>query len=450
VLEYAENGTLFEYIRRKKKCSENESFIYFFQTALALDYLHKRNIIHRDIKPENLLLDKSGNIKVCDFGWSAEADNAKRQTFCGTIDYMAPEMIKNLPYDYHIDIWSLGVLLYELLHGKAPFRGRNDEEKCKNIAKNAGIIFNSELSPEVCDLITKILRPNPAERLSMMEIFNHRWMKKYEIIYKIDVMSYVLQQDSASGEVSLINDSNIDSPNGSIEDTEATAKRGEKREISLERKAKSQPLGGEKNLQFRIGIQKELNLKPSIGQVSTKESDVNSRPGSGAVPSCSLDENGKEVHSSSARDRMFSFEFEHEKSKKFIEDSYRIANPFKKSQNGTQSEEERSRSKFLKTINTDRDFKRFNSAGRESIPKLFEGIKVNMRGEDQKKGGGYIYYNENVGDEDRSLMSLYKRNQELERKFRQLKAPKREPGFFEKLLMGIGCISRDNKAHVDV
>jgi len=145
--------------------------------------------------------------------------------------------------------------------------------------------------------------------------------------------------------------------------------------------------------------------------------------------------------------RMLPFEFEHEKSKQFIEDSYRIANPLFMNQKGTHSEQERSRNKFLRPINTDKDFKRFKSAGREPINSLFGTTKIQG---DQKKGGGYVYYNDNVEDEGRSLMSLYKKNQQIERKFRQLKNPKKEPGFFEKILMGIGCISRESKTHVDV
>lgn len=91
---------------------------------MGIDYLHKKNIIHRDLKPENLLLDSKWNIKLCDFGWSAEArQSTKRMTFCGTIDYMAPEMFKNEPHDHSLDIWCLGVLLYELLLGCPPFRG---------------------------------------------------------------------------------------------------------------------------------------------------------------------------------------------------------------------------------------------------------------------------------------------------------------------------------------
>jgi serine/threonine protein kinase len=77
------------------------------------------------LQPENLLIDGSGNVKLCDFGWSAESRNSigGRTTFCGTVDYMPPEMIGNKPHDHRVDIWCLGILLYELVHGYAPFMG---------------------------------------------------------------------------------------------------------------------------------------------------------------------------------------------------------------------------------------------------------------------------------------------------------------------------------------
>lgn len=116
VLEYCEQGNLFTYIKNKPSISEKESFVYFFQTALALEYLHRQKVIHRDIKPENILLDGDKNIRLSDFGWSAMRSKEKemRSTYCGTIDYMAPEMVKNSKYDHKVDIWSLGVLLYEM------------------------------------------------------------------------------------------------------------------------------------------------------------------------------------------------------------------------------------------------------------------------------------------------------------------------------------------------
>jgi serine/threonine protein kinase len=87
----------------------------------ALIYLHSKNIIHRDIKPENILLTDDNTIKLTDFGWSIHNMSKKRDTFCGTPDYLCPEMILKKDYDYMVDNWCLGVLAYELVAGSAPF-----------------------------------------------------------------------------------------------------------------------------------------------------------------------------------------------------------------------------------------------------------------------------------------------------------------------------------------
>ena len=130
ILEYASNGTLFHYLKKVKRIPEEEAFIFFFQTAVGIDYLHKKKILHRDLKPENLLLDADRNIKVCDFGWSAELKGEKRQTYCGTPDYMCPEMVWSQDgYDHTVDLWALGVLIYEMLHGYPPFQGKTKYAK---------------------------------------------------------------------------------------------------------------------------------------------------------------------------------------------------------------------------------------------------------------------------------------------------------------------------------
>ena len=87
------------------------------------------------MKPENLLIDKQGNIKLCDFGWCAEYEysTAMRNTFCGTYEYMAPEIFEKKPYDEKVDVWCLGVLLYELIHGKSPYKGNTVIDIYNNI-----------------------------------------------------------------------------------------------------------------------------------------------------------------------------------------------------------------------------------------------------------------------------------------------------------------------------
>lgn len=109
--------------------------------------MHDNNVFHRDIKPENLLLDQNQNIKLCDFGWCAENIHLKRKTFCGTYEYMAPEIVSDQAYNYTIDIWSLGILLYEMLHGYAPFKGKEYKEIASNI-KLGNIKYGSHVGQE--------------------------------------------------------------------------------------------------------------------------------------------------------------------------------------------------------------------------------------------------------------------------------------------------------------
>lgn len=94
----------------KKKLDESEAFIYLFQTALAIEYLHMKKIVHRDLKLENLLLDENGNIKLCDFGFSVRVlrKDDLRSTYCGTLEMMAPEMLGSQKYGSSVDIWALG------------------------------------------------------------------------------------------------------------------------------------------------------------------------------------------------------------------------------------------------------------------------------------------------------------------------------------------------------
>lgn len=125
ILEFAAKGELYKHLRREQRFPEWKAAQYIAQMAAALKYLHKKHVIHRDIKPENILVGIHGEIKISDFGWSVHAPNNRRQTMCGTLDYLPPEMLKGGSkenyYSEKVDLWSLGVLTYEFLVGEAPF-----------------------------------------------------------------------------------------------------------------------------------------------------------------------------------------------------------------------------------------------------------------------------------------------------------------------------------------
>ena len=113
-----------------------------------------------------------------------------RQTFCGTVDYMAPEMVDRKAHDFRVDIWSLGILLYELIHGHEPFRAKNPNLKFKQILKNEFTI-GADVSPLAKDLIQKLLKADPQERLTFQQMFEHEWLKKHEEEMNIKLSSYI-------------------------------------------------------------------------------------------------------------------------------------------------------------------------------------------------------------------------------------------------------------------
>ena len=120
VMEYAKDGTLFDYVVKNRCLPEKLAFKFFIQICNAIKFLHDNDVIHRDIKPENILLFDNDEVKLCDFGWSIKCvDRLPGGSFTGTTEYMAPELINNLEYGKEIDIWMLGILLYELMHGFA-------------------------------------------------------------------------------------------------------------------------------------------------------------------------------------------------------------------------------------------------------------------------------------------------------------------------------------------
>ena len=179
LLEFISKGQLYSLLKRYKKFDERTVSQYITELVAALDYLHsmKPPVIHRDIKPENVLINYDGRIKLADFGWSNFLDD-ERKTYCGTPEYLSPEMINKKSHDCSVDIWNVGVLIFELLVGKPPFSGKTQKELYANIEKNK-IIFAADIDPLAKDLIKKILKTDPKERLSLKEIMEHAFFKKF-------------------------------------------------------------------------------------------------------------------------------------------------------------------------------------------------------------------------------------------------------------------------------
>ena len=173
VTKFLQGGDLFFHLRNDTKFHEEKMRFYVCQIILAIEYLHKNDIIYRDLKPENILLDKKGNIKLTDFGLSKILEsqknnilfcNKKAYTICGTPEYLAPEILLNVGYDASIDWWSLGALIYEMLVGISPFKTQSSEKlnidtylKKINVPKYVSASANN--------LITGLLQKDPSKRL---------------------------------------------------------------------------------------------------------------------------------------------------------------------------------------------------------------------------------------------------------------------------------------------
>ncbi|CAI4226077.1 unnamed protein product [Auanema sp. JU1783] len=172
ILQYAEKGELYGYMKKQKKFSPMEAAHFIAQLVHALAYCHSKTVIHRDIKPENLLIDDHYNLLLSDFGWAVISNNSKRDTLCGTLDYLAPEMTSGKPHDHNVDIWAVGVLLYEMLCGRTPFERKQQDETIQMI-KKCRFLIPSEFPPTAADLIRKILVLEPSERLPLKDICTH-------------------------------------------------------------------------------------------------------------------------------------------------------------------------------------------------------------------------------------------------------------------------------------
>jgi protein-serine/threonine kinase len=166
VMDYCPGGELFYHIQRVERFNEEAVKFYGAQLVLALEHLHKNNIIYRDLKPENVLINKDGYIKITDFGLSKEniSDNSSAKSFCGTPEYLAPEVVEGKGHGQAVDWWSLGSILYEMLTGMPPYYSK-DREKLFNKIKTEQVKFHSYMSKNAVDILTKFFIKDPEKRL---------------------------------------------------------------------------------------------------------------------------------------------------------------------------------------------------------------------------------------------------------------------------------------------
>ncbi|CAB3987975.1 kinase C delta type-like isoform X1 [Paramuricea clavata] len=166
VMEYVNGGDLMFHIQAAGKFDDYRSCFYTAEIVCGLEFLHSLGIIYRDLKLDNVLMDSKGHIKIADFGMCKEKilDDAKTSTFCGTPDYIAPEILKGQKYDSSVDWWSLGVLLYEMLIGQSPFAGEDEEDLFDSICRDK-VHYPKWVSQSAVSCMVQLLERNIGERL---------------------------------------------------------------------------------------------------------------------------------------------------------------------------------------------------------------------------------------------------------------------------------------------
>ncbi|KIS72049.1 putative ser/thr protein kinase [Mycosarcoma maydis] len=183
MIEFAGRGELYKLMNKlhDRRFEEKVAATYIAQMADALSYLHSKHVIHRDIKPENLLLGIKGDLKIGDFGWSVHAPGNRRQTLCGTLDYLPPEMVNGEQHDKAVDLWALGVLCYEFLEGVPPFEElENAPAGTYKRINNIDFKIPRHFSPEAADLVKALLKKKPDDRLPLTKVLRHPWIMKYD------------------------------------------------------------------------------------------------------------------------------------------------------------------------------------------------------------------------------------------------------------------------------
>jgi len=180
-MEYIKHGSMFDLLFDCRIFPLDCAALYFYQMCDALEYLHNlpQKVIHRDIKPENILMESLEHAKLADFGWSniLAVLNGQRTTFCGTPDYLAPEMVNHSGHNESLDMWEMGVLLFEMVLGESPFIASNPKATANRIV-NVDLRFDKNVNPDAKNLIESLCRFCPDERLTAAGAKTHPFVQK--------------------------------------------------------------------------------------------------------------------------------------------------------------------------------------------------------------------------------------------------------------------------------
>lgn len=190
VMNFVRGGELFTHLQNEKRFKEERAKFYTAQIISAIGYLHEKKIIYRDIKPENILMGEDGYLNLADFGLAKEMTNRDFTTsFCGTPEYLAPEIIQNKGHNHAVDWWSIGILAYEMIVGFPPFYHSNQQTMYELIEKFPvkfpdPVKHKIEMTEEAKDLISKLLEKDPTKRIGteggFEEISSHPWFEGFD------------------------------------------------------------------------------------------------------------------------------------------------------------------------------------------------------------------------------------------------------------------------------
>lgn len=177
LLELAEGGVFWKFMRARKVLKEVEAARFYSEVAQGVHYLHLVDVMHRDLKPENILLDAGQHAKIADFGWSCRV-SSNLTAECGTTAYLAPEMVAKEGYDQQVDVWALGILLYEMLVGYSPFSSALTEKEIRRRIGEMDFGYGAWLNVPAAaqPLIKNLLRRNPGERPALLDTMEDAWL----------------------------------------------------------------------------------------------------------------------------------------------------------------------------------------------------------------------------------------------------------------------------------